>query len=165
MWASIDLGEFGEVQVINTHLSIFPQERLVQSQELVEKWIQPAHEFGPVVLCGDFNALPEGKTHQTISKCMKDVEKYTSLKTKPTYFSPYPMARLDHIFITNELVPERVEVIDTRLAKVASDHRPLLATLNLKTRMNPDKVNQLHTGFQDLSLPHKTLADHDSSRE
>lgn len=132
MWASIDLGEFGEVQIINTHLSIFPQERLIQSQELVEKWIQPAHEFGPVVLCGDFNALPEGKTHQTISQCMKDVEKFTTPKSKPTYFSPYPMARLDHIFVTNELVPERVEVIDTRLAKVASDHRPLMVTLNLK---------------------------------
>ena len=144
MWASIDLGEFGNIQIVNTHLSIYPKERLIQSKELLEKWINPAHEFGPVVLCGDFNALPDGKTHRAISAGMKDVEEFTAFKTKPTYFSPYPMARLDHIFVTSELVPETVRVIDTRLAKVASDHRPLLATLNLKTRMDPRLVNQLH---------------------
>ena len=149
MWASIDLGDFGEIQVINTHLSIFPQERLIQSKELVEMWIQPAHEFGPVILCGDFNAFPDGKTHKTISTAMKDVETFTAFKTKPTYFSPYPMARLDHIFVTPELVPESVHVIDTRLAKVASDHRPLLATLNLRTRMDPVTVNQMHEGLSE----------------
>lgn len=144
LWASVDLGEFGNIQVVNTHLSIFPKERLIQSKELLEKWIQPAHEFGPVVLCGDFNALPGGKTHKTFSGGMMDVESFTAFKTKPTYFSPYPMARLDHIFVTSELVPETVRVIDTRLAKIASDHRPLMVTLNLKTRMDPRVVNQLH---------------------
>ena len=88
--------------------------------------------------------LPDGKTHKAISVAMKDVETFPAFKTKPTYFSPYPMARLDHIFVTPELIPESVQVIDTRLAKVASDHRPLLTTLNLKTKVDPLLVNQLH---------------------
>lgn len=143
MWASIKLDHIGDVQVINTHLSIFPQERLIQSEELVEKWIRPAHEFGPVVLCGDFNALPDGKTHKAISQAMKDVETFTPFRTKPTYFSPYPMARLDHIFVTPELIPETVRVIDTRLAKVASDHRPLQAILNLHQSTDSSSTDDL----------------------
>lgn len=136
IWAAIDLGERGEIQVINTHLSIFPRERLIQSQELLEKWIQPASELGPAILCGDFNALPRSKTHQTFCSRLLDVESFDNVKTRPTYFSPYPMARLDHIFVDEKLLAHSVHVIDSRLAKMASDHRPLLARLGLAGQLN-----------------------------
>ena len=41
--------------------------------------------------------------------------------------------RVDHIFVTEELRPKHVQVLDSRIAKVASDHLPLVTDLELTT--------------------------------
>jgi endonuclease/exonuclease/phosphatase family metal-dependent hydrolase len=38
--------------------------------------------------------------------------------------------RLDHIFVTDDLVVKKAAVLETRLARIASDHLPLLAEID-----------------------------------
>jgi endonuclease/exonuclease/phosphatase family metal-dependent hydrolase len=129
LWAEIDVNEELSLQLINTHLSIYPKEQLIQARELMEEWVQPASLLGPVVLCGDFNARPNSATHKAFAGKMFDVESFDQTRTRSTYFSPFPMARFDHIFVTRGLLPVNTQVIDSRIAKVASDHLPLIADL------------------------------------
>ncbi len=131
LWVEIDIDSVNSLQVINTHISIYPHEQLIQARQLMDEWVQPAALRGPVVLCGDFNARPNSKTHQVFAREMRDVEYLNSQPAKSTYFSPYPLTRVDHIFVTEELLPKNVQVLDNRLAKVASDHLPLVTDLEL----------------------------------
>ena len=133
LWAEIDVNDALTVQVINTHLSIYPKEQLIQAKELLEEWVQPASLLGPVVLCGDFNAGPMSPVHKAFSKQLFDVESFDGKPTNSTYFSPFPVTRLDHIFVTNEWRAVNPQVIDSRMARIASDHLPLLVDLKPKT--------------------------------
>ena len=129
LWVEIDIDPQVSLQVINTHLSIYPKEQLIQAKELIEEWIEPAKLLGPVVLCGDFNARPNSASHKAFTEAMKDVEVFTASRTEATYFSPFPLTRVDHIFVTEELQATSLQIIKTRMAKVASDHLPLIADL------------------------------------
>ena len=131
LWVEIDVDERTSIQIINTHLSIYPKEQLIQAQELIDQWVQQAALLGPVVLCGDFNARPNSPTHKVFSRTMFDVETFDKRPTKSTYFSPFPVSRVDHIFLTHELMSEHAHVIESRVARIASDHLPLVADLKL----------------------------------
>lgn len=121
-----------KVQFINTHLSIYPQEQRQQASELVAEWLEPAKSQGQVVLCGDFNASPQSTTWKILSESLTDVAHSDPLsRRQPTYFSPYPMLRVDHIFMSNGLQAAS-QVIRSRLARVASDHLPVIADLRPK---------------------------------
>jgi endonuclease/exonuclease/phosphatase family metal-dependent hydrolase len=132
LWVEIKVDDTTTLQVINTHLSIYPKEQLIQAQELSEEWVQPASLLGPVVLCGDFNARPGSATHRAFASKLSDVESFDSRPTRSTYFSPFPVSRVDHIFVTDELVGQHSQVIESRVAKTASDHLPLVVDLKLK---------------------------------
>jgi endonuclease/exonuclease/phosphatase family metal-dependent hydrolase len=121
------------LQVICTHLSIYPTEQLRQAEELVREWLEPAQLRGPVVLCGDFNAAPGSATWKTLAQCLRDVEQDRPGRPYPTYFSPYPLLRVDHIFVSPSIQPQS-QVIRSRLAKIASDHLPVLADLQIPPR-------------------------------
>ena len=139
LWAEIELTDELSIQVINTHLSIYPKEQLIQAQELLEEWVQPASLVGPVILCGDFNAQPRSQVHQVFTKTLLDVESFDREPTGSTYFSPFPVTRLDHIFVTDEWEAVKPQVVDTRLARVASDHLPLQVDLRHKNFVGRNK--------------------------
>jgi endonuclease/exonuclease/phosphatase family metal-dependent hydrolase len=117
-------------QFISTHLSIYPSEQCRQSEELVRDWLKPALARGPVVLCGDFNAAPKSASWKVLAACLRDVEHGRSEAPYPTYFSPYPLLRVDHIFVSPTIRPAS-QVIRSRLAKIASDHLPVMAELTV----------------------------------
>jgi endonuclease/exonuclease/phosphatase family metal-dependent hydrolase len=131
LWVEISINDHTNLQVINTHLSIYPKERVFQAKQLMELWVQPASERGPVILCGDFNAVPNSKTCKSFRGSLSDVESFDKNPTVSTYFSPFPVARLDHVFVSDSLSVKRVHVHRTRLASIASDHLPLSAEILL----------------------------------
>ena len=60
--------------MITTHLGLGPRERVLQVRALLgEDWIGgiPAHE--PVLLCGDFNALPGSAPYKLAAAKLRDV--------------------------------------------------------------------------------------------
>ena len=85
-----------------------------------------AQLLGSVVLCGDLNARPGSATHRVFSQILRDIESFDANPIRRTLFSPLPIFRVDHGFVSPELSCCSVTVIDSRLAKVASDHLPLL---------------------------------------
>ena len=130
IWVQAELEPGLEVQIVNTHLSIYPSERRLQSEALADDWVRPAKECGAVIVCGDFNALPNSPSYRAIDRLTRDVQIYGARhKAAATFFSPKPLARIDHIFVTDDVGVEATHVIDTRLARVASDHLPLIADL------------------------------------
>jgi endonuclease/exonuclease/phosphatase family metal-dependent hydrolase len=129
IWVEIDAGGSRTIQVINTHMSIYPVEQRIQARELLEKWVAPARSRGPVILCGDFNARPGSRTWSILAASMRDVESFDERPARRTYFSPWPLMRVDHIFVTGTIRADAVHVLDSRMARTASDHLPLVADL------------------------------------
>ena len=137
LWVEVDINHQTTLQLISTHMSIYPKEQLIQARQLMDEWIEPASVLGPVVLCGDFNARPNTATYRVFAKKLFDVESFDDNPTLPTYFSPFPFARVDHIFVTGQLAIQKVEILGSRIAKLASDHLPLAADLKLNDDDQP----------------------------
>lgn len=120
------------LQVINTHLGLNGRERLMQVQELLGPgWLDHPDCTGPKIFCGDLNAIPGSRPWK---ECIRRLRTAGQLGPKgiqrcPTWFGRYPLLQLDHIFMSEELHPLRCFAGDTDLARIASDHRPLIADL------------------------------------
>ena len=137
LWVEIDIDDNVSLQLINTHLSIYPAEQLAQATQLVDEWITPAMSQGPVVFCGDFNARPNSATHQRICDALHDVESFDSNPTRSTLFSPFPISRVDHIFVSPGIQVTNNQVMQSRLAKISSDHLPVISELIFSEEQTP----------------------------
>ncbi|MFT5573190.1 MAG: endonuclease/exonuclease/phosphatase family metal-dependent hydrolase [Cryomorphaceae bacterium] len=115
--------------MINTHLGLTPEERKQQVADLLSP-PRFTENKQAMILCGDFNSTRKQRTHQSISKVMKDVEVQIEKKSiKKTFPAKYPALRLDHIFVANEVKVRDVIVPSNQLTKIASDHLPLIADI------------------------------------
>ena len=134
LWVAIDLDEKTRVQVLNTHLGLRRGECLKQAQALTgPEWLSHPDCQGPVILCGDLNALPGSAVCRCFSRKLRDAQtECENHRPKATWFSRLPIGRIDHIFVSPELEVTRVEVSDTDLDKAASDHLPLVVDVRIK---------------------------------
>jgi endonuclease/exonuclease/phosphatase family metal-dependent hydrolase len=133
LWVSIKIGNT-RLQVLNTHLSFYAAECRHQAAALLNSdWLGHPDCRDPVILCGDFNALPNSTAWKTISRRLGDAQKLLE-KHRPlaTWFSHYPIGRIDHIFISPGIKVLAIDVPRTYLNRVASDHLPLIADLKLE---------------------------------
>jgi endonuclease/exonuclease/phosphatase family metal-dependent hydrolase len=132
LWVAVDLNGT-EIQIINTHLGLYPRERAAQIETLLgSDWL--AHEDcrGPVILCGDFNALPSSSVCRRLAVRLKDAQiKAQRHRPKCTYSSRFPSVRIDHIFISPGLEVTGIEVSESELTRTASDHLPLVAEVRI----------------------------------
>jgi endonuclease/exonuclease/phosphatase family metal-dependent hydrolase len=132
LWASVQIGGT-EVQVINTHLGLRRHERLAQIDTLLgPHWLgQPACRE-PVILVGDFNATPRSRAYQHLASHLSDAQAQSGLsRPKATFPSRLPMLRIDHVFVSRSIRVLRVETVRTPLARIASDHLPLLVEFQI----------------------------------
>lgn len=139
LWASIEVDGV-EIQVINTHLGLSNNERKAQIEALMgHEWVRhPQCASTPHVLCGDFNALPGSKVHQRACRDMGDTQHMLAgHRPKATFPSRWPLIRLDYIFVSSSLRCKGVRIVNSRLARIASDHLPLVADLELETAPGP----------------------------
>lgn len=134
LWASIEVAG-REIQVINTHLGLSNNERKAQIEALMgHEWVRHPHCGNmPHVLCGDFNALPGSKVYQRACRDMYDTQRMLPHhRPRATFPSRWPLIRLDYILVSQGLRCEGVRIVNSKLAKVASDHLPLVADLELE---------------------------------
>ena len=129
IWVEVQSENGSLLQIINTHLSLFPNERLLQTQSLIDDWVAQAKEFGPVILCGDFNARPNSPTHHIATSSLCDAHAIAPGATSATWFSQQPLTRIDHVFTSPKLKIIGAEVVSTDLARLASDHLPLVVEI------------------------------------
>ena len=130
LWVAIELNGI-EYQVLNTHLGLLPRERRVQAEALLgSDWLGHPECRGPVVLCGDFNALPSSPVCRRLRTRLHDAQiELDNHRPRRTFYGRFPMARIDHVFVDPATDVLDIEVPDTELARVASDHLPLIAEL------------------------------------
>lgn len=130
LWARVLLGK-RRVNVITTHLGLGAQERINQMQALIgPEWIGAIPPDEDVILLGDFNAMPGSPPYKLAASRLRDVQVgLNGHRPLRTFSSNQPFTRIDHIFVSPALMPERVWVPRGDLTRVASDHLPLVADL------------------------------------
>ena len=133
LWVAIEL-DGTEIQVINTHLGLHPRERMAQVMALLgNDWLAHEQCREPVILCGDFNALPSSPACRRLAGRLKDVQaEARHHRPKGTFSGRFPTVRIDHVFISPGLGVSGIEVHGSELARVASDHLPLVAEVHLR---------------------------------
>lgn len=132
IWASVAING-RDIHIITTHLGLDRRERMAQTEELLsEGWLAHPECCAPLILCGDFNALPLSPVYRKFRGALRDVQRsMNGSRPLRTYPSLYPLARIDHVFVSPEFTVEGVEVPRTRITKIASDHLPLIVTVGI----------------------------------
>ncbi len=132
LWVAID-AQGTEIQVINTHLGLLPRERKLQVEALLgPEWLAHPDCRGPVIVCGDFNALPASKVCRRLRKRLNDAQiELERHRPKGTFFGRFPVGRIDHVFVDTGFEVTDIEVPNSELARVASDHLPLIVEVKL----------------------------------
>ncbi len=132
LWVEIDFcGK--KIQLVNTHLSLSPAEGLMQMEALLgPEWMAAPSFSGPAMLCGDLNAMPGSKICRRAGQFLKNaqmsLEGHQVLKTLPSY---RPIGSVDHVFVSPRLEVVSIDVPNTRLERIASDHLPLIAEIKI----------------------------------
>jgi len=132
LWVAITVDDT-EIQVLNTHLGLLPRERRAQAEALLgPSFLAHPDCQGPVIVCGDFNALPASRVCRRLRERLHDAQiELGRRRPKGTFFGRFPTARIDHVFVNDRFVVADVEIPDSELARVASDHLPLIVEVNL----------------------------------
>nr|WP_246718628.1 endonuclease/exonuclease/phosphatase family protein [Microvirga terrestris] len=132
LWASVKLGG-ADVQIINTHLGLRRHERLAQVNALLgPHWLGHRACRGPMIVLGDFNATPRSRAYQRLAAQLWDAQALARLpRPTATFPSRLPIFRIDHVFVSRGIAVQRVEAVRTPLARVASDHLPLLVEFQI----------------------------------
>jgi len=112
---------------VSTHLGLHPRERLHDAHEIGA--LVP-HE-APAVIGGDLNERPDGRAVALLSERFGDAWLLGGDADGDTFPADEPTARIDYLFVTRGIGVERVIVPPGEDARLASDHRPLVAELTL----------------------------------
>jgi len=137
---TINVGDASErhLEVFNLHLGLAALERQKQASLLMRsKEFTDLEPGTPCIIGGDFNDWLSRLRALFIEamglQCATDHEKqkgYTSMKTYPSFS---PRGGLDRIYYRGSLELVSVNKCRHQLAKVASDHLPVIADFILKT--------------------------------
>ncbi|ASW10837.1 endonuclease/exonuclease/phosphatase family protein [Rhizobium sp. 11515TR] len=121
------------LNVVNTHLGLRGRDRIQQMTTLLgPAWLHASVKPGATILCGDLNAIPASAAYRLIGRLLKDAQLQGKGPARPTFPSRYPLMRLDHIFVSDDIRVIDSAVLQNKLTKVASDHLPVIADLILE---------------------------------
>jgi endonuclease/exonuclease/phosphatase family metal-dependent hydrolase len=132
LWIEVEVGE-KRLQVFNTHLGLRRIDRMRQAETLLgPEWLGDDRCMDQsVILLGDFNSIPSSPPYKRIAGTLADVRRSTAGMLKPSFPSRFPLLKIDHVFVSEDIKVVDADVISTPLARLASDHLPLLATIEI----------------------------------
>jgi endonuclease/exonuclease/phosphatase family metal-dependent hydrolase len=123
--------EGGPLHFYNTHFGTSLVERRAQSRRLADADILlGSHPERPQVLVGDFNDWFPSSASRLLGDHFHDLTR----RIKPTYPCIIPFLRLDRIYVNAHVRGRHVHVHSSRFARVASDHAPIVASLDLDVK-------------------------------
>jgi endonuclease/exonuclease/phosphatase family metal-dependent hydrolase/glycosyltransferase involved in cell wall biosynthesis len=130
LWVEISF-DGRSLQIFNTHLGLSRRERWRQANELLgANWLGHAECRAPVIFCGDLNTMEGSRAYRRLTDRLHDVQlRLDNHRPQRTFFSHFPVSRIDHIFVSSQLQVVRIEVPSCDLARKASDHLPLVVDL------------------------------------
>ena len=120
------------LHVFNFHLGLGARERLFQRNQMVSDAILLGQELRhPVIVMGDFNDRPIPVVTRTLRQHFTDAFTAAGKRWGPTFkFGPLPF-RLDHIYLSAGIRVVECRVRNDELTRVASDHRPVIASVEV----------------------------------
>ncbi|MFN3522126.1 MAG: endonuclease/exonuclease/phosphatase family protein [Phenylobacterium sp.] len=132
LWIEVEI-EGRRLQVINTHLGLVPREQHLQAAHLAgPQWLGDPDCAGPTILLGDFNATTSSVVHRALTARLRQSRALAERPTpSATFPSPFPVLRIDHLFVSEDIVVHEVFAPFDPLTRVASDHLPLVMDFSL----------------------------------
>ena len=115
-------------QVLNTHLGLGRYERRLQARAIAE-WLTEALACKPMIFCGDLNSRSGSRVHQLLGPGLREAQLTARGFQGRTFSTWLRWVCLDYIYVSDDIKVNSAEVVDNPLARIASDHFPLLATL------------------------------------
>ena len=115
------------VHLFNCHFGLAFHERRAQL-DLLAGFLQAADCDGPRLLVGDFNEWHRGPVTRRLRREFSSPMR----RMRRTHPAVFPLFRLDRIYWDVELQGEEFHVHRSRLARVASDHLPVVARLRVR---------------------------------
>jgi endonuclease/exonuclease/phosphatase family metal-dependent hydrolase len=130
LWVRVSIGG-RSLQLIATHFNHDHAERMAQIEALIgPDWLQDPRLKDGAVLCGDLNTTRHSPIYARVRATMDDVQQRIQ-KYRKTWPSVYPIARIDHIFVTKSIGVRDIDVPESFDVRLASDHLPLIADLSI----------------------------------
>jgi endonuclease/exonuclease/phosphatase family metal-dependent hydrolase len=120
-----------DVLFMTTHIDYRADdsERLINIDELKQIVADATAAKLPVILCGDFNAIPGSRTHAKVKTFLTDTWEIVGHGNGFSYSTEKPVKRIDYVWISPASIePVKIEVLKSD----ASDHLPVLAELRLR---------------------------------
>lgn len=138
LWTGVEI-EGVETHIINTHLGLVPKEQQIQAGWLAgPSWLKHPLRTGPTILLGDFNATATSVVYRTLTAGLAPARRLAPKKTPTSTFpSALPVLRIDHIFVSPEIVVEDVFAPFEPLTRAASDHLPLVMDFRIAAAPAP----------------------------
>ncbi|MBU2136642.1 MAG: endonuclease/exonuclease/phosphatase family protein, partial [Alphaproteobacteria bacterium] len=132
LWVSVEL-DGRQLQVFNTHLGLVPREQQNQAAALAGPgWLGHPDRQGPTILLGDFNVTSASQVYRTLSDQLRPARRHTAKKSpSATFPSVFPVLRIDHVFVSEEVRVLDVFAPYDPMTRVASDHLPLVMDFEL----------------------------------
>ena len=115
------------LHLFNVHFGLKIRERVEQVEALVREQILNVELVGPRVVMGDLNEWFPGPVGRALRRELHGP------RIRRTHPSPLPLFPLDRIYWDRNLQSEGFHVHRSRLARVASDHLPVVARLRVPT--------------------------------
>jgi len=128
----VDVGvDEDTLHIYNVHFGTSLLERRHQAARLATL-VHDKRVTGPKIVLGDFNewARHLGAT-DILAQRLQSVDLRKHLSRRRTYPGFFPVLHLDHIYFEGKVDVLRVSMPRDRLAKMASDHLPLVADLRI----------------------------------
>jgi endonuclease/exonuclease/phosphatase family metal-dependent hydrolase len=121
------------VHFFAAHLGLHWRERRRQAAQLLSADIlRDAALAHPLVLVGDFNSLSNrSAVPRWLRRQLVDAAR-AARNEAPTFPARFPLLRLDHCYVDAAFRVVSVEVVQTALARRASDHLPLVVELEVQ---------------------------------
>ena len=120
------------LHVFNCHLGLAARERLFQRNRMLSDAILLSEDLHhPVILMGDFNDSPISVVHRSLRRHFIDAFAVAGKRWGPTFRAgPLPL-RLDRIYCSRGIRVLECRVRDDELTRVASDHLPVVASVEV----------------------------------
>lgn len=128
----LQISNHGLLHFYNVHLGTALLERREQARRLATL-VHDRRIVGPKIVLGDFNEWARRLTVDVLAEKLHSIDLTKYLSRKRTYPGFFPLVHLDHIYYEGARVEvDNVWLPSDRLAKIASDHLPLVADLRIR---------------------------------
>jgi len=125
----VDLDEF-TLHLYNVHMGTSLMERRYQAARLATL-VHDRRVPSPTIILGDFNEWARGLATDILGQRLQSVDLSQHLSRRRTYPGFFPILHLDHIYFKGQVEVLKVSLPKDRMAKMASDHLPLVADLRI----------------------------------